>query len=141
MKLLRKIFGLNNTVQNEKLPEGWSQTKISENDYTMHIPQDQKDKWIEERHKRDNVNSLIKMDGFHLKPEGRSGTIYYVENGMLCEMDIEISGAKQFDILIYFDGLSEWILPKKQLLNQDEKTQILERLKLWLEKENIKAEI
>ena len=123
------------------MPDGWTETKISKDTYITHIPQEQKDKWVADRHKRDKVDLLITQDGFHITPPARSGTIYYVDNGKLCEIYLEISGVKQYDILIYFDGLKEWILPDKKIMTEIEKLQIKEKLKVWLNKKKIKADI
>lgn len=141
MTFLKRLFGLTNKNPENKLPEGWTETKISADTYVTHIPQEQKDKWVADRHKRDKVDELIKKDGFYNKPSGRSGTIYYVDKGKLCEIDLEISGVQQYDILIYFDNLKEWILPNKKVMTPVEKLDIKEKLKLWLYQEKLKAEI
>jgi hypothetical protein len=111
MKLFSKIFKTGDS--NRKLPEGSTETKISEDTYITHIPQEQKDKWENERRKKDKIDKLSKRDGFYDKSSGRAGTIYYVENGKVCELDYEISGVKEFDILIYFNQLTEWVFPDK----------------------------
>ena len=139
MKSIKTLFGLTNRSSGNRLTDGWTETKISADTYVTHIPQEQKDKCVADRHKRDKVDKLIKKDGFYNKPSGRSGTIYHVDQGKLCEIDLEISGVKQFDILIYFDSLEEWILPFKKLMTTEEKAEIKEKLKLWLQNENINA--
>jgi hypothetical protein len=123
------------------LPKGWTETKISENSYLTNIPQEQIDQWQIERWKKDKVNKLIQKDGFYLKPNGRSGTIYFVDNNQLCELGIEISGVKEFDIIIYFEQLIEWKLPNKKIILENEKETIRERLLIWLKKEKIKADL
>ena len=123
------------------LPKGWTETKISENSYLTNIPQEQIDQWQIERWKKDKVNKLIQKDGFYLKSIGRSGTIYFVDNNQLCELDIEISGVKEFDFIIYFEQLKEWELPNKKIMLENEKETIRERLLIWLEKEKIKADL
>jgi hypothetical protein len=137
MRLLSKIF--KTMSSNQKIPDGWSETKISKDTYVTHIPQEQKDKWENERRKKDNINKLSKKDGFHDKPSGRAGTIYYVENGKVCELDYEISGVKEFDILINFDQLTEWIYPTKESIS--DKETIKGKLVNWLNKKKIKAEL
>lgn len=127
--------------ENNKLPEGWSETKISENQYLTHIPQEQLDEWKIQRWKKDNVTKILKKDGFIIKPDGRSGTIYYVEKERLCEIYFEISGIREFDILIYFDSLKEWSLPNNAEMSISEKKDIREELIVWLKKEKIKAEL
>ena len=139
MRLFSKIFKTKDS--NRKLPEGWKETKISENTYLTHIPQEQKDKWGNERRKKDNIDKLSKKDGFHDKPNGRAGTIYYVEKGKVCELDYEISGVKEFDILIYFDQLTEWILPEIETLSLIDKQRIKLELQNWLDSKKIRAEL
>ena len=139
MKSIKRLFGLINKNSGNKLPNGRKETNISADNYVINIPQEQKDKWVADRHKRDKVDELIKKDGFYDKPSGRSGTIYHADQRKLCEIDLEISGVKQYDILIYFDSLKEWILPFKKLMTTEEKAEIKEKLKPWLQNENINA--
>lgn len=124
-----------------KLPEGWTETKISENVYLTQIPQEQKDKWNTDRRTKDKVDQLVNKDGFHIKNHGRAGTIYYVENGNYCEIHFEISGVHKFDILIFFDSLKEWVIPDKQLMTETDKEGIKNKLKAWLISKNIKADV
>jgi hypothetical protein len=137
MRLFSKIFKTKSS--NHKLPDGWSETKISEDTYVTHIPQEQQDKWENERRKKDNIDKLSDKDGFHDKPNGRAGTIYYVENGKVCELHYEISGVKEFDILINFDQLTEWIFPTKESIS--DKEAIKEKLVVWLNIKKIRAEL
>jgi hypothetical protein len=141
MRFLKRIFSLKDENPNTKSREGGTETKVHNNTYFLNIPQEQKDKSTSEKHERDNVNKLIKKDGFYDKPHGRSGTIYHVNDGKLCEIDYEISGAAYYDILIYFDSTKEWLLPERRALSSVERTVISEKLKLWLAKKNIKAEL
>ena len=127
--------------ENHKLPEGWTETKISENLYVTHIPQKQIDEWKVQRWKKDKVTEIRKKEGFIIKPDGRSGTIYYVEKERLCEIEFEISGVSQFDILIYFDSLNKWSLPNNTEMLISEKNDIRKGLIIWLEKEKIRAEL
>ncbi len=127
--------------ENHKLPEGWTETKISENLYVTHIPQKQIDEWKVQRWKKDKVTEILKKDGFIIKPDGRSGTIYYVEKERLCEIEFEISGVSQFDILIYFDSLNKWSRPNNTVMLIPEKNDIRKELIIWLEKEKIRAEL
>ncbi|MFC4817411.1 hypothetical protein [Flavobacterium sp. GCM10023249] len=127
--------------ENNKLPEGWSETKISENQYLTYIPQEQLDDWKIKLWKKDNVTKILKKDGFIIKPDGRSGTIYHVKKERLCEIYFEISGTREFDILIYFDSLKEWSSPNKTEMSISEKKDIREELIVWLKKEKIKFEL
>jgi hypothetical protein len=139
MTFLKKLFGLTNKTSRNEFANGWTETKVSADTYITHIPQEQKEAWITDRHNRDEVSKLIKRDGFYNKPSGRAGTIYYVSQGKLCEIDVEISGVRQYDILIYFQDLKEWLLPFKKSLSTDEKQEIQAKLKLWLLDQNINA--
>lgn len=115
--------------------------KISDNTYLVNIPEEQIESLKLKRWKKDNVENLVNENGFHIKPDGRSGTIYFVENNQLCEFYIEISGVKEFDIIIYFDQLNEWVLPNKKVMLESQKESIREKLIIWLEKEKIKADL
>ncbi|RZK39764.1 MAG: hypothetical protein EOO90_17460 [Pedobacter sp.] len=141
MGFLKRFFNLKDENPNTKSRDGWTETKVHNDTYFLNIPQEQKDKWTSVKHERDNVSKLIKKDGFYDKPHGRTGTIYHVNDGKLCEIDYEISGVAYYDILIYFDGTKEWLLPEKRALSSVERTDISEKLKLWLTKKNIKAEL
>ncbi len=115
MKLFSKIFKTKDS--NRKLPDDWTETKISDDTYITHIPQEQKYKWKNERREKDKIDKLIKIDGFHDKSSGRTGVIYYVENGKVCELDYKISGVKNFDILMSFDQLAEWVFPIQETIS------------------------
>jgi hypothetical protein len=59
-------------------PKNYTETKIYENNYLVNIPEVELETWQITQWKKDNVNKIIDKDGFHLKPDGRSGTIYFV---------------------------------------------------------------
>ena len=139
MKLFTKIF--KTKTSEYKLPEGWTETKVAEDTFITEIPKEQKDKRENERREKDKVEQLIKIDGFYDKSNGRAGTIYYVEKGKICELYYEISGVKEFDILIWFDQLSNWILPERKPIKFEEKEAIKEKLVDWLKQKKIRAEL
>lgn len=141
MDFIKRLFGFKSKNFKSQLPQYWTETKISEDTYQVNIPKNKIDQWNSERHERDKVEILIKTNGFYNKPSGRSGTIYYVNKGKLCEIYVEISGISNYDILINFDNLKEWVLPFKKLITSAEKIVIKKRLKFWLAKENIKASL
>jgi hypothetical protein len=126
--------------QQNGLPSGWTETKISDNVYITEIPQEQKDKWIKERREKDKVEQLSKTSGFHDKPNGRHGTIYFVDNGKICELYYEISGVKEYDILIWFDQMNDWVLPNMEPITPIDKQKIKKELQSWLDSKNIRAE-
>lgn len=124
-----------------KLPERRTETKISEETYFVNIPQGESDKWKTDRWRKDKVEKLLNTEGFCIKDHGCSGMIYFVENGKFCEIDFEISGVSQYDILVFFDGLSEWVFPSKKEMTNVEKEVIKEKLVIWLKIKKIKPDL
>ncbi|CCG52280.1 Hypothetical protein KQS_05125 [Flavobacterium indicum GPTSA100-9 = DSM 17447] len=51
--------------ENHKLPEGWTETKISENLYVTHIPQKHIDEWKVQRWKKNKVTEILKKRRLH----------------------------------------------------------------------------
>ena len=76
-----------------------------------------------------------------MKPDGRNGTIYFVEENKLCEIYFESSAVKEFDILIFFEQILEWQLPKRIAILESEKEQIRKKLKMWLNDRAIKSDL
>ncbi|HEY4627885.1 MAG TPA: hypothetical protein VIH02_01235 [Flavobacterium sp.] len=141
MGFLKRLFGQKESSHKYKLPEGWTETKISDDNFITHIPQEQLDKWKVEKWRKDKVNDLLNDDGFHIKQDFRAGTIYFVDKVKLCEIYYELSGVSQFDILVFFDNLEEWSLPSKIKMTELEMKEIREKLIIWLSKENIKSDL
>jgi hypothetical protein len=123
------------------LQKSWIENNTSENEYWSELLKIENNKWQIDHWKKDKVDKLIKIDGFHLKEDGRAGTIYYVEENKLCQIFFEISGVKQFDILIFFEQLKQWELPVKKNLSDNEIEEIKEKLLIWLQKKNIKSDL
>ena len=119
----------------------FKKNKSSQSLYFMNIPINEIDNWKLELWKKDNVINLINKNGFYLKPDFRAGSIYYVNNNQLCQIYIEQSGVKELDILIFFDQLSHWELPIRKEMTEDEKKQILEKLKIWLKEKKLKSDL
>lgn len=141
MTIFSKLFSKRNKQSSQKLPEGWTETQISQDTYITHIPEEEKNLWAQNRREKDRVWTLINKDGFHDKPNGRTGTIYYVSTDKICEIEYEISGSKDIDICLYFDQLKEWFMPDISSLSQSEKSEIKEKLIVWLTENRIKAEL
>ena len=139
MKLLKKIF--KPKPAEYILPEGWTETEVANNTFVTEIPKAQTDDWANMRREKDKIEQLIKEDGFHDKSNGRAGTIYYVEKGKICELYYEISGVKEFDILIWFEQLNEWIFPERKPIKIEEKEAIKEKLVDWLMQKRTRAEL
>lgn len=141
MGILQRLFGKNKEMSIRKRAETRTETKISKETYFVNIPKEEKDKWEKERWRKDKVEKLLKTQGFHIKDHGRSGMIYFVENEKFCEIYYEISGVSQYDILIFFDSLSEWAFPQKKEMMDNEKEAIKESLAIWLQIKKIKADL
>ena len=110
--------------ENNKFPKNWTETKTSENLFLTHIPHEEKNQWRLDRWKKDDVDKILKKEGFTIKSSGRTGTIYYVEKDKLLEIDYEISGISEFDILINFETLQNWLLPNIAKISTSEKNEI-----------------
>jgi hypothetical protein len=123
------------------LPKSWIETKVSKDSYFINIPQEEIDNWEINRWEKDQVLNLLNKDGFHLKPHGRSGTIYYIEKKQFCQIYFENSGVKEFDILIFFEKLTKWEMSKKEVINEKEKNEIRERLISWLKEKGIRSDL
>ena len=123
-----------------KLPDGWTETKVSENEYILHIPEEQKQKWDEERRTKDHIGDMINEDGFYIRSTGRDGMVYYVEDQKVCEFFYEISGVPEYDLLFAFESLNSWFLPKSQI-TEDMKEKIKVKFIDWLEDKKIRGKL
>ena len=124
-----------------KTPNGWSTIKIDDTHFQHHIAEIVKDKWASERHQKDKLNELIKVNGFHIKYHGRTGMIYYIDNGKVLEIDFEMSGVPQYDLHLNFDNLKGWTIPKNEPFAFIEQTAIKEKLLEWLNCKRIKTDL
>lgn len=124
-----------------KIPKGWTTIKIDDTHFQHHIAEIVKDKWANERYEKDKVYDLMKTNGFHIKYHGRSGIIYYIENGKALEIDFEMSAVSSYDILLFFDYLKGWTIPKGEPFAFKEKSGIRERLLEWLIIKHIKSDL
>ncbi|HEV7347926.1 hypothetical protein [Telluribacter sp.] len=140
MNFIKRLFSYKRKPREYNLPDGWTETKISEDNYITHIPQEQKDKWLIDKWDKDKLPEILLTHGFHLKQDGRAGTIYYVSNDQFCEIYYELSAVPQFDILIFFDSLKEWSQPKREM-TEEENIKLKQELTNWLAKEKIKADL
>jgi hypothetical protein len=102
-------------------PFGWTTVKIDNNRFEHKISSKITDDWTKKRHKRDNVEELIKTDGIYLKEDGRSGYVYYVENHKIAEVSYELDMNGYY---YYFDSLNYWVYPSRIPLTEDEKSTI-----------------
>lgn len=131
----------NQSELGHSIPKGWTEEKINDTIFNTYIAEKIKNGWAAERRGKDKLNSFITVNGFHIKSHGRSGTIYYIEDRKVLEIDFEISGVKQYDILIFYDSVYDWVLPNKIKISERQKAEIRERLAEWLRFKNIRAEL
>jgi len=137
--LFFKIFPIRTQPGHRTLPKGWTETKISEILYITHVPEEQKQKWTDERRKKHHIQNLAKKNGFYLISDGRIGFVYYVEDGKICELDYEISGAPEYDFLFNYDRLNEWFFPEQVTMSEETKNNIKVKFVDWLSNKRIKA--
>lgn len=124
-----------------KTPKGWTTIKIDENTREHHIAKIVKDKWISDRHQKDKLNDLLKVNGFHIKYHGRSGVIYYIDNGKVLEIGFEMSAVRGYDLSLYFDDLKGWTIPSYESFAFKEQSEIKEKLLSWLKSKRIKSDL
>jgi hypothetical protein len=139
--LCRQQILRNEAEIGSKTPRGWTTIKIDDTQFQHHIAEIVKDKWTNERNQKDNLNELLKVDGFHIKNHGRCGIIYYIDNGKVLEIGFEISGVRQYDLLLDFDTLNCWTIPKNENFAFKEKSTIKEALLQWLKTKRIKTDL
>lgn len=131
----------NQTELGQKTPKGWTTIKTDTQTREHKIAQVVEDKWIFDRRKKDNFNELILTNGFHIKYHGRSGIIYYVDSNKVLEIGFEMSGVSQYDLLLYFDTINAWAIPKGDELTFTEQTTIRNKLLEWLKHKRIKSDL
>jgi hypothetical protein len=107
---------------------GWTTVKIDDNHFQQHISEKLKDEWANERHKKDNVLSLIDKNGIHNKSHGRTGFLYYVTNRKIAELEYELGTQ---GLILWFNASCKWIYPAKQDLDNIEKGDIEKAIQDW----------
>jgi hypothetical protein len=140
-KFCRQQIVRNEKEIGNKTPNGWTTIKIDDTHFNHHIAEIVKDEWATERRQKDKLNELIKVNGFHIKSHGRGGMIYYIDNGRVLEIDFEMSGVPQYDLLLYFDALKCWTIPKDEPFSFREQPGIKERLLEWLKSKQIRSDL
>jgi hypothetical protein len=124
-----------------KIANGSTVVKTDNNHFEHHTAEIVKDKWQNERRHKDKLDNLVKENGFHIKYHGRAGIIYYIDNGKVLEIGFELSGVKQYDLLLYFDTLNGWTIPRNELFAFKEQSIIKEKLLEWLKAKRIKPDL
>lgn len=112
-------------------PFGWTTVKIDDTHFQHHISKRIREQWDAARHKRDEVDSLLEEDGIHQKADGRSGRLYYVNNGRLAETEYEFG---EDGLILYFVYTTHWIRPKKEALTEEERTEARKAIMDWSHK-------
>lgn len=113
------------------VPFGWTSKKIGAGNFEVYIARKLQDDWHTERRRKDGLASLISKEGFHFKPHGKMGYVYYVNKGRITEVEWhegEIEGAT---------FSKYWVYPDKRLLTDDEYQRIYAELKEWAALKNI----
>ncbi|GAB4284058.1 MAG: hypothetical protein Kow0029_30460 [Candidatus Rifleibacteriota bacterium] len=75
-------------------------------------------------------------NGFHWRPKGRSGIIYFVENNKILAIRAKVpDNYEDFDILIESDSetFRYWSFPEKEKISEEKAGQIQDQLLKWLQ--------
>jgi hypothetical protein len=80
-------------------------------------------------------------EGYTLKPDGRSGFIYYKEGEQVLEIYWEMSGVRQYDILISLSDIQISTRPEGEPIPTQKKEQITKGLKEFLLAKKIRPDI
>ena len=71
-----------------------------------------------------------------LKLHGRAGYLTYSEPGRHVQMDVEISGAPEYDLLVEFAECTKaWTSPEGESITVEKRDEIFTAVKLWAEKD------
>jgi hypothetical protein len=122
-------------------PKGWTIIKVADNIHTFQIARVVKERWKKVQHDRDNLHELLGENGFHLRPFGDGGTIYYIENGKVLEIDFKEDESKKYDMLLAFEEIKYWIKPFEQPFTGIEKEAVRTKLVAWLKKKQLKTDL
>ncbi|MFD2326922.1 hypothetical protein [Mucilaginibacter galii] len=125
----KQIVG-NQQELKSNIPFGWTTEKVDEKHFKHHIVEKVKRQWTIDRHKKDNVESLLtKVDGIYLKMNGRTGTLYIIDKCRLTEVDVEIGVTSS--LILFFEKTNYWMLPFRKILTVQEKQNIRTAISLW----------
>jgi hypothetical protein len=73
--------------------------------------------------------------------KGRIGIIRYENEGKILEIEWELSGVKELDILLAPMELNEWKMPTGEKVPRNEQLVILKELRKWLKSKKIRTDI
>ncbi|MBK8243661.1 MAG: hypothetical protein IPK88_09560 [Saprospiraceae bacterium] len=124
----RKQIKRNEKDIKSKTPFGWTTIKFDDTHFQHHISDKLKEEWATERRGKDKVQELLTKEGVHLKSHGRSGFLYITDNGKVAEVEFELG---MNGLILYFNNLTSWSLPTKQIITVDEKQKIKLDINNW----------
>lgn len=78
---------------------------------------------------------------FKMITQGRSGDILYQEGDRALELDWEMSGTNELNILLAPVDLRKWHAPLPTTIPLDKQKEILSRLRHWLHAEGLRSDI
>jgi hypothetical protein len=110
------------------ISKGSTVLKIDDTHFEHYYSEKVKDKWTNDRQSKDKVSELLDKNAVHLKSNGRSGYLYIVDDRKIAEVEYEL-GVNGF--IIYFENLSNWILPTIRILTLVEKEKIKSDIINW----------
>ena len=78
--------------------------------------------------------------GFTFRPDGRSGFIYYRLGDRVLEIYVEMSGVALYDMLVWPEGLDDWVFPEARPLTGDERIDVRSQFRAWLSEQGLKTD-
>jgi hypothetical protein len=94
----------------------------------------------EAQEKRRQKDFLHLKEGYTFKPDGRSGFVYYREGAQILEIYWEMSGVRQYDVLISLSEIQKWTRPEGASISPEKKQQIITGLKDFLAAKKIRPD-
>ena len=113
------------------LPFGWTSKKNGAGIFEVYISRKLQEDWDTERRRKDGLTSLVNKEGFHFKPHGKMGYVYYVSQGKIAEVEWHEGEIEGSTFSKY------WIYPEKSLLTDEEFQEAYAALKQWAALESI----
>jgi len=95
------------------------------------------------RHKQQERRAKVGAalpQGFTFRPDGRSGFIYYRAGDRVLEIYVEMSGVALYDLLVWPEGLEDWIYPEAVPLTPDERIALRDEFRAWLKQQSFKTD-
>lgn len=113
------------------LPFGWTSKKTGAGIFEAYTSRKLQEDWDTERRRKDGLESLVNKEGFHFKPHGKMGYVYYVNLGRITEVEWHEGEIEGSTFSKY------WVYPEKCLLTDHEYQRIYSELKEWAALKNI----